>query len=323
MENYWKNNWKIIAIILSIIFTQFLGNNVNALELTTEVEATGTTFPITNLDCFYADGTNTSRLLNCINPNSSGSNIVRLRPSQKISTIEGYYYRTFLVIKTTGDFNEILYRIDTNNDNWSIVSWNLITSDSVSLRGVVTGSTGATTLLDFGLGDSRYAKFFEVTLKAKHTGDYYYSLGDSNNFFVYSPVPTGNQNVYVGISPIEEFRPYSQTAQAEQKTEEATEEGQSNSDQAQSDNEGATSSLLDVAGGIISAFGTSSSNCNFNMDLGNVDFGNINLCSGKPSEFSPIIDTVVVLMLIPIIFMTSISLVHQFINLTKFAQGGD
>lgn len=317
MENYRK----IIGALIILFLSTFFIHNVSALELTTEVEATGTTYPITDLYCKYADNTYTTRALNCLNPNSSGSNITRLRPVQKINVTEGNYYRTFLVIKTTTDVPEILYRIDTNNDNWSIVSWNLITEDSIALRGQITGATGQTTTLNFGLGDSRYAKFFEVTLKAKHTGDYYFELGDNNNFFVFSPVATGSSNVYVGISPIEEFRANSPTAQAEEKTEEQSEEGQNNADLADSDNEQASQNVISVIGDIIGAFSTPAGDCTLPGNLGNVDLGNVNLCTGKPPEIAQIINIVGSIIIVYACYKVARNIFRIFIAITAFAQG--
>lgn len=307
--------FSITLVLCSVLFSA----DTSALELTSEVEATGTTFPITDLYCKYYDGTSTTRSLNCINPNSSGSNITRLRPTQKIHVTEGNYYRTFLSIKTTGQYPEILYRIDTNNDNWSVVSWNLVTSDYIALYGDITGNTGNPSNLILGLTEGRYAKFFEVTLKAKHTGDYYFELGDGTNFFVYSPV-TPAVNVYVGISPIEEFKSTGAAA-LDQKDDEDRSNLESQQESSSEDAGTSASEANQTGTTLLAAFtsfvnaltSATPSNCRINMDLGNLDMGQVDLCQlSPPAGFSALASVFMILFCVPLSIATARKVISLF-----------
>lgn len=111
-------------------------------------------------------------------------------------------------------------------------------------------------------------------------------------------------------------------AEAEEKTEEATQEGESNANASESQNEGASQSLITTFGQVFGAFSTSASDCNLNMDLGNADFGNINLCSGKPAAISAILTPIGTIIMVYAIFLCSRSIFRLFVKISAFAQGG-
>lgn len=102
----------------------------------------------------------------------------------------------------------------------------------------------------------------------------------------------------------------------------ASDSADSNADTAQSQNEGATSNLLNLMGSFIEALQTPATNCRVPADLGNLDLGTIDFCTGKPAEFVPIINTISALVMSFAIYLVARHLVHSFIRITVFAQGG-
>lgn len=328
MENHWKSFGAIIILFLSIIFV----HNTSALTLNMEIEPTGNSWENFQVDCVYSandtvwvPSTLGSSQWSCnrFPTNTNNYSLNGIRTHDTIHVEEGLYYQGYLILRnpSEGATYPTIYWNFNQSDDFEFITIEELYDDSIRTKFSTYCSSSSSNFDCYSTEqyDNYYVKMYMLTLRAKSTGDVKWQLGPTGNF-----VKSLNSNDYVlGLRKIVEYQKSGGTAEAEQKTEEASNEGEQNSESAQSDNEAATSSLLDVAGSIISAFGSTASNCSLDMDLGNVDFGNINFCSGKPSEFSGIIDTVIILMLIPLIFMTTISLVHQFINLTKFAQGGD
>lgn len=100
-------------------------------------------------------------------------------------------------------------------------------------------------------------------------------------------------------------------------------DAQDSADSAQDQNEQATSSLLDTMGSLFTALGTPATDCKVNADLGNIDLGEIDYCSGKPAAFEPIINSVCIMIMAIPIYLIARDLMLRFIYLTSYAQGGD
>lgn len=334
-----ENHWKIIgSLIVAAFLSIFITQNTNALVLTKEVEPTGTQWIPSAVQCLFS-GTGswvTSSGRTCTGqPSNWDGDTYGIRTTQTFPVKEGNYYQVYFILRNP---NQGTPNLEVNPIFWNFTEANDFTTVALEefYANVGKGVTYCRTTYqsstqydytDCSNNEKVFNKIYIFTLRAKNTGNIKIQVGSGSGVLVkgYQPGVSGpsNFNYTTGITKIVELAPISNTEEAEQKTEEASNEGEQNSDQADSDNEQATSSLLDVAGSIIGAFSTTTGTCTFDADLGNVDFGNLNLCSGKPPEFASIIDTIFMLLLIPLIFMTVISLVHQFINLSKFAQGGD
>lgn len=333
-----ENRWKIIgSLIVAAFLSIFITQNVNALTLTKEVEPTGNQWIPSTVQCLFSGDSSwvSSNSGWCKNqPSNWDGDTYGIRTTETYPIKEGNYYQVYFTLRNSNrtpniDINPIFWNFIESSDFTTValeefyvdVKQGATYCQTTYQSGTQTDYTGCTD------NDKIYNKIYIFTLRAKNTGNLRVQVGTTSGVLISANTPgqTGPSyyNYTTGIRKIVELAPISNTEEAEQKTEEASNEGEQNSDQADSDNEQATSSLLDVAGSIIGAFSTTTGTCTFNADLGNVDFGNLNLCSGKPPEFASIIDTIFMLLLIPLIFMTVISLVHQFINLSKFAQGGD
>lgn len=102
----------------------------------------------------------------------------------------------------------------------------------------------------------------------------------------------------------------------------ASDSADTNADTAQTQNEATTSNLLNLMGSFIQALQTPATNCQIPADLGNLNLGTIDFCTGKPAEFVPIINTISALVMSFAIYLVARHLVHSFIRITVFAQGG-
>lgn len=133
------------------------------------------------------------------------------------------------------------------------------------------------------------------------------------------------QTMFIRFDNIYEYTPITfkdDIAEAEQKTEEATNEGESNAEASESQNEGATQNVISVMGQVVSAFQTPAGDCSLDMDLGNVDFGGINLCSGKPPAIASLINLIGSIVVVYAIYLCSRAIFRIWLAMSVFAQGG-
>lgn len=338
MENYRKIIGTLVIIFLSIFFV----HNANAVELNISVEPTGNKYICNSNWTGYMNSNISTTPLPASNacqvvlPNTTGTTDMQLLnkivANNNFHFVEGNYYSFFIGLRSNSFTLPVFWNKNVGSQ-FSIIKWDqtsfetALTQPSYCSRWSQNNNVYTCTSTTVPVIEYSDIIWFEVVLKAEQTGDFKLLIGNPNdnltsaNLLRYYNLESEQRII---LTDVVEYKTSDQVKEAEEKTEEQSEEGQNNADQADSDNEQATSSLLDIAGNIIGALTSSTTGtCTFNADLGNVDFGELNLCSGKPPEFANIIDIVIMLMLIPLIFMTVVSLVHQFVNLTKFAQGGD
>lgn len=103
----------------------------------------------------------------------------------------------------------------------------------------------------------------------------------------------------------------------------ASDSGEDNANASQEENEKATSSLLSIISSFIQALGAPASNCKVRTDLGNLDLGTLDFCTGKPAELTPIINTVCAIVMCIPIYLIAKDLFRRFVYITTFAQGGE
>lgn len=302
--------------------------DTSALQLTTEVEPTGTTFPITDLYCKYTDNYSTTRANNCINPHNVSDVISQLRPVQKISTKEGYYYKTYLVIKSVVGDPQIFYQMDYDTTNYNLVSFNEVVyeklhNDYMNICTNTPCSSSSSPYSYFREINSPYSKIYEIVLRAKNTGDYYFTLGNGVNGFVWWDLiinshTTGNS--YVGILPIEEFKTAG-AASLDQKDDEdrsniesQQSDSESGADESQGDAEQQGTTLLAAFTSFVNALTSATpSNCRIDMDLGNLDMGNVDLCQlSPPAGFSALASVFMILFCVPLSIATARKVISLF-----------
>lgn len=138
---------------------------------------------------------------------------------------------------------------------------------------------------------------------------------------LYASFPS-NSVTYVSTAMLYLYDLPTEIAEAEEKTEEATQEGESNANASESQNEGATQNVISVMGQVVSAFQTPAGNCSLDMDLGSVDFGAINLCSGKPPAIASLINLIGSIVVVYAIYLCSRAIFRIWLAMSVFAQGG-
>lgn len=100
------------------------------------------------------------------------------------------------------------------------------------------------------------------------------------------------------------------------------EDGDDASNDAQTDSEQAMSNFFGVINQFIGALQTPSTDCKVRSDLGHIDLGVLDFCSGKPNEFIPIIRVAILLVMAIPVYLICRRIIDDFINITVFAQGG-
>lgn len=139
------------------------------------------------------------------------------------------------------------------------------------------------------------------------------------------PNTTGQGDINQNITNIydQNQREWEQDQQDRNNIQDTADNAQNSADNAQAQNEQATSSLLDTMSALWTALGTPATDCRVNADLGNIDLGIIDYCTGKPAAFEPIINSVCVLIMSIPIYLIARDLIYRFIYLTSYAQGGN
>ena len=119
-----------------------------------------------------------------------------------------------------------------------------------------------------------------------------------------------------------------QNAQAQQDQEDrdnisdSKDDGDDASNDAQTDSEQAMSNFFGVINLFIGALQTPATDCKVRSDLGHIDLGVLDFCSGKPNEFIPIIRVAILLVMAIPVYLICRRIIDDFINITVFAQGG-
>lgn len=103
----------------------------------------------------------------------------------------------------------------------------------------------------------------------------------------------------------------------------ASNQGGQNASQSQQDNEQATSNVIGVVGQVIQAFNTPASDCTIPFDIGNLDMGNLDFCSGKPPAIATLITTIGSIIVVYAIYKTARTIFRIWLAMSVFSQGGN
>lgn len=303
----------IISLLSCVLFSA----DTKALELTSEVEFTGRTISIGDLYCKYQDDSTATDATSCKNfPDNTKKNLTLVRKNTKISTTEDYYYVAFLTIKSVGQNGAILYRLDTDWSNFALVSVREVSSDYVQSWITINQSQ---TQYSGSINDNSYAKFYEVTLRAKHTGNYYFTLGNGSSPFIWSNLPSPT-STHVQLSDISEFKSSGSSALNEKDDEDRnnieSQQESSSYDSGESASEATETgtTLLAAFSAFVSALTSATpSNCTLDMDLGNLDMGEVDFCElDPPAGFSALASVFLILFCVPLSIATARKIINLF-----------
>lgn len=256
---------------------------------------TGQDTPIEGFD--YSGGYDCSRLI-----------LGRIRPEQGTVQSENYNIKSCRVVSNPSGGNNMYITLTTSG---RLISNTTVTSYFVSLR-----ANDATPFLEF-----------QGAAPATNNHLWAYIVRDMNVEFTVTQDSTtqGLGNVEQAINEtnniLEENQ--QQDQQDRDNVQSASDSGEDNAEASQQQNEQATSSLLSVIGSFIQALGAPASNCRVRTDLGNLDLGTLDFCSGKPAQLTPVINTVCAMVMCIPIYLIARDLFKRFVYITTFAQGGE
>lgn len=137
---------------------------------------------------------------------------------------------------------------------------------------------------------------------------------------------TINSNIQQILQQLREVNQDGGTSQldnAEQRSEEAAQQGQDNADSSETENEQASQSVLSIIGNVIGAFGTGATDCKINADLGNLDLGNLDFCKDKPSQITNMINAFGSIIVVYACYKVAKKIFMLWIKITTYAQGGN
>lgn len=245
--------------------------------------------------------------------------------NQNLTLQKGDMLEFFVGVKSlrAGSSHNIVWTAQTY-DYFSLVDMEKVSEDdynrwclSYQPSNVPSGSYTCST------NSSGYSNFYRFVIMANRDltnvkgGLGYYTTSRSTLF-----VSDTIQPFIIYMSDIFIYKRGSDLDVAEQQTQEATDEGQQNSDSAGSDNEQASQNLLQTAGDIIGAFSSPSTNCSLSGDLGNIDLGNLNFCQDKPSAIINAMDAIASIIVAFMVFRIIKRLIGRFTSLSAYGQGG-
>lgn len=321
-----------LLLALSIIFGLSLSvfsENTNAVDFTVSVEPTGNSYNVgTDLRCTLDYQFNISTITanqhgECNIPwsGTAGPTYVRnVLLNRNISVQEGNYYSFFLGYQN-GDtpLSDVLWNLNTDNSKWTIFQFEEVTNDRMKdiCYSWFAGQSPSYTCGGLSSAENWNSKYFMVTMRAKVTGDVMPILGNLQGSPRSFMIVYGGQ---ISMSTIFEFKPgaMEEMNQKDNEDRDNIESQQSDSqdgaDDSQQEAESTGATLLSAFTAFVGALTNASpSNCNIDMDLGNLDLGRVNLCQlSPPAGFQAIASIFMILFCVPLSIATARKVISLF-----------
>lgn len=299
----------------------FYVNNVSAFSLDVQVTPK-TTINVNYWYCRFkeqGDGRECGGLYGNSGPfQFSRFEIQDLYTTDTYNVTEGNYYEVrFSILGLTDEAQPmgVLWQA-RNNDNFDVVSVETVVDDR-NLSGWNTSSTGtANAQLYYNTQNVTYL----ITLRSKVTGSYPFVIGNSRSTLIYQNELKDVR--YFTYPSVVEFEPTNDASQEmndkdnqdREDLENQSSDTQSSSDDSQQEAESTGTTLLSAFTSFVGALSSASpSNCRINMDLGNFDMGNVDLCSlSPPPEFQSIASIMLILFCVPLSIATARKVISLF-----------
>lgn len=315
------------SITLALCFVIF-SEDTSALTLSLSIEPTGNSWGEQTVDCLYANDTSTWKqstagigAWSCNRIDSTYPDIYGIRTHNTIHVEEGMYYQGFFILRNLS-LNELpqLYWNFNQSDDFNFITIEELYNDSIYTSLDYSCNTAGTHCN--GLQHEEvFNKIYMVTLQATHTGDVRFQFGTPTSVLVKSLL---TDNYVFGLRKIVEYKPSSiESALEEQNRKD--DEDRSNLESQQSDSEsGAEDSqgdaeqqgttLLAAFTSFVNALTSATpSNCRLDMDLGNLDMGQVDLCQlSPPAGFSALASVFMILFCVPLSIATARKVISLF-----------
>lgn len=326
-----------LLLLCSIIFGLSLSacSDTNALTFTMEVTPTGTEITNPDVKCLYGgnanwyNSTGTDTKWTCNNaPSNANGDVNSVQTLQNYHFEEGYYYQVQMVLRNN-DRSTILakpiYWNFYNNDDFTNVALEIYYDDdreTVQKCGYtyIGNQITSTNCIE---SVATYNQIMLFTVRANRTGDYPFRIGTDTAVLIRGNYPVTQVSDYkytFGLRKITEFKA-SGAAELNEKDEEDRNNIESQSSDIDSDSQSSSedaentgTTLLGAFSGFISALtNTNPSNCVIDMDLGNLDMGNVDFCTlSPPAGFSALASVFMILFCVPLSIATARKVISLF-----------
>ena len=319
------------SITLALCFVLF-SEDTSALTLSLSIEPTGNSWGEQTVDCLYANDTSSWKqstagigAWSCNRIDSTYPDIYGLRTHDTIHVEEGMYYQGFFILRSNyqGSTYPTIYWNFNQSDDFNFITIEELYNDSIrdKFSNHCDSSSSNFDCYPIEEYENMYNKIYMVTLQATHTGDVRFQFGTSTSVLVKS---LNADNYVFGLRKIVEYKPSSiESALEEQNRKD--DEDRSNLESQQSDSEsGAEDSqgdaeqqgttLLAAFTSFVSALTSATpSNCRLDMDLGNLDMGQVDLCQlSPPAGFSALASVFMILFCVPLSIATARKVISLF-----------
>lgn len=315
------------SITLALCFVLF-SEDTSALTLSLSIEPTGTSWGEQTVDCLYANDSSTWKqstagigAWSCNRIDSTYPDIYGLRTHNTIHVEEGMYYQGFFILRNLNP-NQLpqLYWNFNQSDDFNFITIEELYDDSIYTSLSYTCNTAGTSCTGTQHEDI-FNKVYMVTLQATHTGDVRFQFGTPTSVLVKS---VGTSNYVFGLRKIVEYKPSSIESALEEQNqkddqdrsnmESQQSDSQQGADDSQSDAEQQGTTLLAAFTSFVNALTSATpSNCRLDMDLGNLDMGQVDLCQlSPPAGFSALASVFMILFCVPLSIATARKVISLF-----------
>lgn len=340
----------VISLVFSALFGLFVSSsNVNAVDFTTSVEATGYSISAGNINCIYSTfSVSGNDYCNVSNTDMDPQYILmQMVSTADLFVTEGNYYETTLYLRHAQIVEPrkrdvlnkaLLWNVSTNS-NFSVV--HVSTSYEMDAQGPAgiglscSATSGDPASSPQACQDytAPYIYAINIILRANVTGHVTFVLGDGHNILAWLNTDLYPQHHFpnwIGetkLGHIVEYRPKADSAadaigQQNKKDEEDRQnidnqqsEASSDADSSQSDAESTGTTLLAAFTAFVDALNNSSpTDCNINFNIMNgFNGGNVNLCRlSVPSSFQVIGSLVLIGFCVPLSIATARKVIDLF-----------
>ena len=335
---------KFLIFSITCLLCSSFSSDANAINFTMELAPTGVEYTNPDVQCLYGanvswfNSTGTDTKWICNNPPSNWNGDIN-----SVRTVNTYHVEE-------GNYYQIMLQLRNNNRDATIpnpIFWNFYNDENFTQVGLETyyddtrqsyqycqytyessGTNGFYKVNSTACyeTDLTYNSLVIFTVRANSTGDYKFRIGNDTAVLVRANYTgLGSAGGYstafnFGMKKITEFTS-SGTAQMierdeqdRQDLENQVSETSSDASSSQSDAQSTGTTLLGAFSGFISALTSATpSTCVMDMDLGNLDMGNVDFCElDPPNGFSAIGSILLILFCVPLSIATARKIISLF-----------
>lgn len=323
----------IISLLSCVLFSA----DTEAITLTTELKPTGTFWQEVPISCYVAGAWYNSQYWSCPNssyPNTWDGDTYAVRTQNTYPVIEGNYYQLHLVLRNPNGnpdigINPIFWNFNTSGDFTPVALEEYYVDEKANISSCTysystSGNTTHITSTNCLEHDIFYNKIYVFTFISNISGNVRFQLGNTSSVLVSSNRSglTGPYayNYTFGLRKIVEFEPSGASAMNEKDDEDRSniesQQESSSYDSGESASEATETgtTLLGAFSAFVSALTSATpSDCTLDMDLGNLDMGEVDFCElDPPAGFSALASVFLILFCVPLSIATARKIINLF-----------